>query len=127
MILSIAGNAQVTVEDIDQPILNQLTEIAQIKKKLIGSWSFGENTSNWITFTKDNYLETYYNGLLESTVTFIISSTCDNEILSSGYFLISETNNGAKTCMYIDNADYNKTGILTLMSDNGRIFIFRKM
>lgn len=126
---SMAVQSQTTVEDID-PItpLGPSTETSQIKDKLIGSWLLEANTANKVVFTADNKLKRYYGGVLQSTETFTINNTCDDETLSSGYFLITTSATGSKGCMYIDNIDCNNSGRLTLVSkEQGKIIVYKKI
>lgn len=117
-----SGDIPTTLQDSSQ------TEISQIKNKLIGSWVLEKAPSNKITFTSDNKLKSYHDGVLKWTDSFMIGSSCDEETLSSGYFLITTSSEGIKSCDYIDHlSDTDGRGRLVLITRNqGKIIIYKR-
>lgn len=126
----VTAQAQITAGDKDPMTLYwSQTDSSQIKNNLIGSWVLEEHPSNKITFTRDNELKRYYKEELRSTKSFMIGSICDDEPPSSGYFLITTSSAGVKTCDYIDQVPEidGKGRLVLITTGQGKIIIFKRV
>ena len=102
-------------------------EISQIEDRLIGSWLLENDHTQKIVFTSDNKVKRYSNGVLKSTNNFLISNSCGGETLTDSYFLVTVLDADTNSCAYLDNVDFNGSGILTLMTSNqGKIIIYER-
>ncbi|MGG7033755.1 MAG: hypothetical protein ACI7YS_01020 [Flavobacterium sp.] len=98
------------------------------EQEILGSWILENDSSTKIIFYNDGTVKTYEDDKLLYTDNYSISNSCQGTLSADGILFLKfiDGSNGDIECYYINGINENNNGILSLMSDNGNLLIYKR-
>lgn len=84
------------------------------KTRILGKWYCDEDRSSYWIFKDDGKVYSYEEGVLDSTYTYSISNSCQDNSDPKFEFLKLVNENGKEFCYEINGINENNSGILSL-------------
>ena len=123
--LSYSCKAQTTFEQEQQQ-----AQVDSYSVGIVGTWVSNDDPLWKTIYTSNGEKKDYYEDVLISKETYVITTTCNGQTLTTTYtlFLKSIDSENNTTCDFINGIHTDSSAVITLSitTDGGKLFLFTK-